>query len=122
MGITGVERGLLRIVTIEQVVRQPQMRQRCRLPLAGPDRWQQTGVRFAPPGDHELLAGPSSRQKLGQVGTGFRDLVCGRRQGRIQTPGGLQSTTRSPAASEKGCTRKLVKGKRERDPCAVAII
>ena len=36
--ITGVKRGLLRIAAIEKVVRQPEMLQRRRFPIAGPNR------------------------------------------------------------------------------------
>ena len=82
--VTGIKRGLLRIVTIEEVVRQPQMRQRRRFPLADLNRWQQPGDGFAPLGDHDLLPCPGSRQKLGKAGAGFGDLVGSRRHERIQ--------------------------------------
>lgn len=82
--ITGVERGLLGIVTIEEVDRQPQMRQWRRSPFADLNRWQQPGDGFAPLGDHDVFAGPGSRQKLGKAGAGFGDLVGSRRHERIQ--------------------------------------
>ena len=75
--ITGVKRSPLRIVTIEKVVRQLEMFQRRRLPLAGPNRRQQPGVGLVPLGDHDLLTGPGARQKLGKVGAGFGDLLYG---------------------------------------------
>ena len=62
MVVTGIEHGLLRIVTIEEVGRQSQMRQWRRFPFADLNRWQQPGVGFVPLGDHDLLAGPGSRQ------------------------------------------------------------
>ena len=93
--LPGVDRGLFRIVAVEEVVRQAEMFQRRQLPFRRAGRRYQPSVGLAALGDDDLLAGPHACKQLGEVGAGLGDLVAGGRHGWFPTSW-LAQTGRMP--------------------------
>ena len=83
--LPGVDRGLFRIVAVEEVVRQAEMFQRRQLPFRRAGRRYQPSVGLAALGDDDLLAGPHACKQLAEVGAGLGDLVAGGRHGWFPT-------------------------------------